>query len=70
MVAVEEAAPAELVVARVSRHLGLQPGMQPIPQVSLLRQAPPVRCRLQARRALELRLLAAPCSRELGKSSR
>ena len=77
MVAVEEAAPVELVVARGSRHLGLQPAMQPIPQVSLLRQArsparraPLVRCRLQARRALELRLLEAPCSRELVKSSR
>lgn len=74
----EAAAPAELVVARGSRQWSLQPGMQPIPQVSRLRQArsparraPLVRCRLQARRALELRLLAAvPCSRELVKSSR
>ena len=77
MVAVEEAVPAQLVVARGPRQLSLQPGMQPIPQVSLLRQArsparraPLVGCRLQARRAQELRLLAAPCSRELGKSSR
>ena len=78
MVAVEGVAPAERVLARGSRQLSLQPGMQLIPQVSLLRQArsparraPLVRCRLQARRALELRLLAAaPCSRELGKSSR
>ena len=69
---------AELVVARGSRQMSLQRGMQPIPQVSLLRQArslvrraPLVRCRLQARRAQELRLLAAaPCPRELGKSSR
>jgi hypothetical protein len=78
VVAVAEAAPAELVVARGSRPLSPQRGMQPIPQVSLLRQArsparpaPLVRWRLQARQALELRLLAAaPCSRELVKSSR
>jgi hypothetical protein len=78
VVAVEEAAPAELVVARGSRQWSLQPGMQPIPQVSLLRQArsparraPLVRCRLQAWQALESRLLAAaPCSRALVKSSR
>ena len=73
MVAVEEEVPAQLVVARGSRQMSLQPGMPPIPQVSPLRQArcpvrraPLVRCCLQARRALELRLLAAaPCSREL-----
>ena len=77
MVAVEEAVPAQLVVARGSRQMSLQPGMPPSPQVSPRRQArsparraPLVRCRLQARRAQELRLLAAPCSRELGKSSR
>ena len=77
MVAVEQAAPAELVVAQGSRQLSLQPGMQLIPKVRPLRQArsparraPLVRCRLQARRAQELRLLVAPCSRELGKSSR
>ena len=78
MVAVEEAVPAQLVVARGSRQMSLQPGMPPIPQVSPLRQARSpvrravlVRCCLQTWRALELRLLAAaPCSRELVKSSR
>ena len=76
MVAVKEEVPAQLVVARGSRQMSLQPGMPPIPQVSPLRQARCpvrrallVRCCLQARRALELRLLAAaPCSRELVSS--
>ena len=56
MVAAEGVAPAERVLARGSRQLSLQPGMQLNPQVSPLRQArsparraPLVRCRLRAR---------------------